>query len=184
MINTTLNGQVAGAPPTAARTTTPGPAAGKSWLWPNLIYALIAMHLLVVGVTVYAANRDRSFAVEPDYDTKALEWNKTAAQIEANRKLGWTIAVDRWPVVGGEGAIRIRLTDRLGRPLEGARVELTAFASIRASDRRAATLTAAEPGVYSGPLETRRSGLWEFRFTVHRGPDVFTSTMEHEIAGP
>lgn len=154
----------------------------KSWLWPNLVYALIGMNLIVVAVTVYAANKDPSFAVEPDYDVKALEWNKTAAQIAANQKLGWTLDVERWPGPGQPG-MSIRLKDSIGRPLEGAEVELTAFASVRASQRLGATLAAAGPGVYTGPLTVSRAGVWEFRFTVRRGPDTFTRTIERELTG-
>ncbi|MCC6675834.1 MAG: FixH family protein [Phycisphaerales bacterium] len=164
--------------------TTPAVAPErKSWLWPNAVYALIGMNLIVVAVTIYAANRDPSFAVEPNYDTKALEWNKTAAQIEANQRLGWTLAVENWPVARGGQNLTIRLTDSVGRPLEGATVELTAFASVRASTRLTATLIPSGPGVYTGPLPIGRSGLWEFRFTVKRGPETFTRSIEQEIAG-
>lgn len=165
--------------------TSPAPAAPerRSWLWPNLLYGLIGMNLVVVGVTVYAANRDPSFAVEPNYDTKALEWNKVAAQIASNQKLGWTLDVDRWPATRTSEPITIRLSDSVGRPPEGATVELTAFASIRASARLSVTLTPAGPGVYSAVLPVQRSGLWEFRFKVDRGPDTFTRSFEKEIAG-
>lgn len=165
---------------TAAPLATPAPA--KSWLWPNAIYALIAMNLIVVGITIYAANRDPSFAVEPDYDTKALEWNKTAAQIATNQRLGWTLSVESWPARGNP-KLTVRLADSIGRPLGGARVELTAFSSLRSGERRSSTLTAAEPGLYAGELPIDRAGLWEFRFTVHRGPETFTRTLEQEIAG-
>lgn len=167
----------------SATLTTPAAPERKSWLWPNAVYALIGMNLIVVAVTVYAANHDPSFAVEPDYDTKALEWNKTAAQIASNQKLGWTLAVDNWPAARSGQNLTIRLTDSVGRPLEGAAVELTAFASIRASTRLKATLAPAGPGVYTGPLAIGRSGLWEFRFIVKRGPDTYTRSLEQEIAG-
>lgn len=49
-------------------------------LWPGMIFALLGLNACVVGVTLYLAHSDRSFAVEPEYDRKALAWQETAEQ--------------------------------------------------------------------------------------------------------
>lgn len=147
-------------------------------LWPGMIFVLIGINVGVVAVTIYAATSDRSFAVEPGYDAKALAWDQVAAQRRENARLGWKVTVE--PAADGKSAL-IRIVDGAGRAVEGAAVEVTAFASVRAGERQQKWADPSEgdgPGAYRAGVELTRPGLWVFRVTARRGPAVFTASED------
>jgi nitrogen fixation protein FixH len=152
-------------------------------LWPLLIVALLAGHVLAVLVMVYVATRDRSFAVEPDYYQKALHWDDVAAQQRENARLGWKPAIE---VAGatdslGQRAVSCRLSDRAGKPLEGAIIDVIAFAHVRASQWLSGVMEPQGGGVYETTLRLQRKGLWEFRLVVRRGSDTLTYTEQRQV---
>ena len=158
------------------------PAAG--WrLWPALVFVLLGLHIASVVVMVYVAARDRSFAVEPDYYQQALHWDRTVQQQMENTRLGWKVevAVDAKAGVTGERVVACRLTDKTGRPLEGAAIDMVAFAHARASRRTSLVLLAAEPGGYRAGMRFPVRGLWEFRLVIVRGPDTFTHVAQLKV---
>jgi len=154
------------APPVSA----PNIRRGRPWLWPlGLALALGASAGVNIGFMI-VANRDASFAVEPDYYRKSLEWDQTMAQEDNNRALGWRLAV------AGEraslpGRLRLvaRLTDRGGRPLEDAAVAVEARHGARAAEPVGGVLESDGGGRYAAELPLARPGLWELRFEVRRG---------------
>lgn len=152
-------------------------------LWPLMIVALLAGHVLAVLVMVYVATRDRSFAVEPDYYQKALHWDDIAAQQRENARLGWTVAI----AVGsstsplGQRTVSCRLSDRAGKPLEGAIIDVIAFAHVRADERLAGVMESQGSGVYETTLRLRRKGLWEFRLVVRRGSEMLTYSEQRPV---
>ncbi len=130
-------------------------------------------------MTVYAANfRHSSFVVETDYDRKALHWEDTARQLRHNAELGWRLQIDSTT----KGLLRVSLSDTQGHPLEGATVSVEAFHHAHARSKSVATLAAADPGQYTAPASIDTPGLWEFRFTVNRGPDTFTQSLTRLVA--
>lgn len=157
------------------------PSSGK--YWPVIVIALLVGGAGANIGLMLVATRDPSFAVEPDYYQKALRWDETMAQEARNAALGWSIAV------GFDGAsspgrvtLAARVSDRAGRALEGARVEVEAFHSARASRVLAATLSPGSAGRYSATLPLDRPGLWELRLRVARGDAVFTRTLVQDLA--
>ena len=48
-------------------------------LFPGIVFGLLTTNMIVVGITLYLAHSDRSFAVEPAYDQRALSWDEQAA---------------------------------------------------------------------------------------------------------
>ncbi len=76
-----------------------------------------------------------------------------------------------------------RIADRDGRPLTGATVTVEAFASARANRMATVTLTPeTTPGAYAATLDGARPGLWELRLRVVRGEQVFTRTLDQDLA--
>jgi hypothetical protein len=165
----------------------PPPAAGaprnSRLIWPGLIIALLAGHVLLTVGMVYIATRDRSFSVEPDYYQKALHWDAFAQQQRDNIRLGWvaTIDVENQTDVFGQQKLTCRLKDKSGRPLEGAAIDLLAFAHARGSQRTTAVVTPQGPGVYQALLRFPQKGLWEFRLVVRRGADTWTYTEQRNL---
>jgi len=161
-------------------------AAESSWrnrlIWPGMIIALLVLHILAVVSAVFVATRDRSFAVEPNYYQKALHWEDTLRQREANQRLAWQVALE----LGGDRStgqrlVSCRLSDSQGRPLEGGLIDLVAFAHARGNDRFAAVLEESTPGRYEGAVRMPRGGTWEFRLVIHRGPETFTYEEQRKV---
>jgi len=146
-------------------------------IWPGMIFALLAMNMCIVGITLYLAHADPSFAVEPDYYRKAVAWDETAQQHAINRQLGWTVQIDR---ASANGPV-VHLHDAHGEPIAEAHVQLIAFHNARANDRIEKTLKEREPGCYELDVAFDRPGSWELRFTITRGDDTFTATLQHWV---
>lgn len=149
-------------------------------LWPGLVFVLLGMNACVVGVTLYLAHSDPSFAAEPDYYQKALAWDETARQNQANAALGWRVET-RWePAASPRRAVEFVVRDGAGAPVAGAGLRAEAFASLRPRERVVLTPDEVEPGVYRSVLPNGSRGLWEFRLRAQRGADVFTASLEGE----
>ena len=143
-------------------------------LWPFVIAGALGLHVVGSLVMVYFATSNESYAVEPDYYQKALAWDDKRAQDRRNAELGWQLEFTVEPAPAGQDPIvRVELTTVDGEPVTGATIAVEAFANARRDDVLTATSIAAESG-YETTLPMRRNGLWEFRFTVTRGDELFT----------
>lgn len=153
--------------------------------WPGMIFVLLGVNAGVVGVTIYAAVTDRSFAVEPEYYRRALEWNQTARQRERNAALGWAVEVASLTPRGAALHVGVRVKDRGGAPVSGAQVAVLAFAETRAGCRYEATLAEGEAGAYTGDLPATEpaGGLWQVRVAVSRGGDLYTAAVARPLDG-
>jgi nitrogen fixation protein FixH len=145
-------------------------------VWPLGIVALLLMNMTIVGITVYFAASDPSVGVEPDYYQKAVAWDKTARQREADRALGWQASADVGRGEAGRPALVVTLADREGRPISGAQVTAVAFPNTRSTQRQTLTLAPAGEGRYTAPLALTAGGLWQVRLEARTTADTFTST--------
>ena len=150
-------------------------------LWPAVIAGALTLHVVGSLAMVYFATSNESFAVEPDYYQKALAWDDKRAQDRHNVELGWKLEFTVEPAAPGhDPKISVDLVDADGSPLNHAQVSLTAFFNARADDRLTADLMAVDEH-YETNLPMRRDGLWEFRFTVTRGEELFTHTDTRHV---
>lgn len=160
--------------------------SGHRRFWVGLIVALLLGQIALMLVVVYFATTDPSFAIEPNYYQKGLNWDAVAAQTSQNQRLGWSAKVD----LGAEATVRderamvCTLTDRDGQPLDGATVDAVAFSHARGSERTAVTLLPAGRGRYEGQVRFARQGVWEFRLAIRRGTDTFTYMELREVYFP
>ena len=145
-------------------------------IWPIVIAGALGLHVIGSLVMVYFATSNESYAVEPDYYQKALHWDDKRAQDRVNVKLGWRLefAVEPAPV-GQDPTLSVKLTSADGEPVTGATVAVETFANARRGDILTATLRSSDSG-YETTMPMRRDGLWEFRFTVTKGDNLFTFT--------
>ena len=51
----------------------------KAWFWPAVVIALLLLQLIICLITIYFANSDPSFIVEPNYYSRAQDWDQTNA---------------------------------------------------------------------------------------------------------
>ena len=151
--------------------------------WVGLILAFLVTQMTLVSIMAYVASSDRSFAIEPDYYQKGLHWDDTAAQLRKNAELGWSLRIELSEQANdrGERTLTCRLTNKVGQPLDGATVDLVAFAHAAGNARSLTTLTPAGDGAYETDLNLARPGVWEFRAVVKRGPETFTHKLERYV---
>jgi nitrogen fixation protein FixH len=152
--------------------------------WVGLIVALLSAQVLLMFVAVYATVADGSFAVEPNYYQQSMKWDATMAQRRHNEHLGWQVELSLadQASIFGDRKVFCRLVDRDGIPLDGAVIELVAFAHARGNDRLSASLTAAGDGRYEATMRINRPGKWEFRLAVQRGAETFTHTELRDVS--
>jgi hypothetical protein len=151
--------------------------------WPVLIISALVIHVVVSLATVVIATSNPSYAVEENYYQKALAWDASRAQERHNLELAWQLdfEVAPPPAAGSDPQLVVRLADRDGLPLDGARVAVAAFHNARADQIVRAEPAATGGGVYACPLAMRRAGRWELRFTVDCGGEHFTRTVTRHI---
>ncbi len=158
----------------------------RAWVWPVIVVSLLAGQMVLLLTTVLLATHDSTFAVEPNYYQQGLHWNDAAAQARANERLGWTVTISLSDSVAtnGDREIEIALLNIDGAPLDGAQIELAAFSHARASERATVSLAARGGGKYAAPFTFRHKGVWEFRVTVTRGPEIFTHREVRDVYPP
>jgi nitrogen fixation protein FixH len=157
--------------------------SARGWYWPVLIVALLVGGAGANIAFMIVANHDPSFAVEPDYYRKAVDWDRSMEQEARNAKLGWQVSAVLEPGAKGRARLVVQVRDRAGAPLTGSTVAVEAFPSARAREIATfALVPAGEAGVYAVTLPRARPGLWELRLRVARGDVVFTHTLSQDLA--
>jgi hypothetical protein len=155
----------------------------KGRYWPVAIVGLLVSGAAANIGFMIVANRDATFAVEPDYYRKAVDWDRTMAQEARNVELGWRVSAQLEPIGDGRARLVARVADRDGRPVTDAVVVVEAFPSARAREIASFTLApAGAAGAYAVTLTRARPGLWELRLRVTRGEQVFTRTLSQDLA--
>ena len=152
----------------------------RGWGWPVGVSAILVA-TMGLNVWVYrVANDDPSFAVEPDYYQKAVDWDSTLAQRRQNLVLGWHLSPRLEAFTPNGGALlQVTLTDASGAPIRDATVRVAAFFNARANDIIDSTLVRDSAG-YAVRLPVKRGGVWELQFDVRRGAQRFTATSRVE----
>jgi len=165
----------------------PSPATSKKpsrhLLWPILLTSLISIHIISVIVMVVVATHDRSFALEPDWYAKGLHYEQTVQQHRENSRLNWSIKLDIGQPLAGtkQREVACTLSDGGGKAIQNAKIDLVAFAHLRANDRTSSVLLPQEDGRYLAIMDFEEIGMWEFRFAVTRGPDTFTHIVKRAL---
>jgi len=148
-------------------------------IWMFVPVGLLLLSATIGAITVFVALNDPGFGVEEDYYQKGLDHDAALEQARRNQELGWVLKLEAAVVEGAPlspGTLRLR--DRDGAPIAGARVSLEAFPVARSAERIEAELAEAEAGVYRAELPLRRTGKWEFRFRVVAAGEVYTSVQQ------
>ena len=152
----------------------------RGWGWPASVAVILGV---TVGLNIWVyrvANDDPSFAVEPDYYRKAVDWDSTLAQRRQNLVLGWQLSSRLDAFTSRSGALlQVTLTDAAGAPIRDATVRVAAFFNARANDIIDSALTRDSAG-YAVRLPVHHGGVWELQFDVRRGTQRFTATSRVE----
>ncbi len=158
----------------------PGARRG-GFFWPGLLIGLLAMQLGMSSLVMWLALHDRTFAVEPNYYQRAVEWDQRSAARRAAAAQGWSLDVTTGPARSalGDRELLVQLSERDGRPLCDAVVRVSAFHHRTAKDRLALELTPItdNAGTYGTLAPLRRAGTWELRVTVEKERQIWTETL-------
>ena len=152
--------------------------------WPiglaGVLAATVAANIWVAVI----ANDDPSFAIEPDYYKKAVEWDTTLAQDRHNVALGWRLTPAMSAIApDGTSLLSAQLTDSTGVAISGAVVRVAALAVARASDVHDMTLAPQSgAGNYAVRFDARRAGEWELRFDATLGGEHFTQMSRVRVS--
>ena len=149
--------------------------------WPWLVTAALLFTVGVNVVMLFAANSDRNGSVvEPDYYRKAVAWDSTMAHRAASDRLGWTASTS----VRQSGAVVVRLVDRSGAPVSGARVTAVLIHNVDAGHPLQLTLRERETGLYSVGAPIAHPGRWEVRVGALRGEERFMAILIVDADAP
>ena len=152
----------------------------KGMGWPLAMTAILAV---TVGANIWVmriASADPSFAIEPDYYAKAVQWDSAMAQERRNRELGWTVTPVLAAFDAGRGArLHVVVTSSDGVDIGDATVHVAAFAVARSSRIANVTLRRAAGG-YDALVPVTHGGAWELRLVVRRGGDRMVVTRRVE----
>lgn len=152
----------------------------RATLWPLGVTAVLTI-FVGANIALYrVAGDDPSFAVEPDYYAKAVNWDSTMAQERRNQALGWRLAPTLGPIVDRSAVLRVSLTDSTGATIGDATVNVAALFNARANDIVHSTLARDSAG-YTARLPVQHPGEWELRFDVRRGRQHFTAISHIEV---
>lgn len=148
--------------------------------WPLLIAALLLIPVVAGGYLAYQATHDPTFAIEADYYRKAVAWDATMAQAEANAKLAWQTTVTTAPA-GQALEIVVQLRDPAGANLPDAKLHLDAFFLARSLDVQSSAAQVGPDGRYHATLKLPHAGVHELHLRAERGADVFTSVQRLDV---
>lgn len=162
-------------------TNSEGAAESRGQWWAFVPVALLVACLVGIGTLVSIAVRDPGFALEKNYYDRAVHWDRERDQVATNERLGYGVELELHEATDGV-EVELRLTDRGGVALPGARVTVEAFANARSGERRVLQLVAGSDGRYRGSLGPARQGLWEFRVEVLAEGGRFTRVVRADVA--
>ena len=152
-------------------------------MWVSLVVLLLGLQVVIGGVAVYLATGDPSVSVVPDYHHAALNWDAVRRADGAAARQGWTIQVKALEVVDAEGrrAVEVRLSDRLGQPIDGLEMTGTLYHHARAGDVQEISLPSAGGGRYLTTVEMNRPGLWQVVLAIEGGEEPMRSSTTVEL---
>ncbi len=146
-------------------------------IWPLFVGGIALTCLCGAAALIYAAHSDPTFAVEPDYYKRAVQWDETARQRRLDAALGWGIAIESQD----RGGVIATLHDKSGSVIERATLVATAFANARASERQEVSFTPMGDGRYRAELTPGIAGSWRFQFVAQNGGDIFTADLDYPL---
>jgi nitrogen fixation protein FixH len=144
------------------------------WAW--FPVGLLGLLVTVQVVLFKLSSGDDSFAIEPEYYQKAVNWDARAREREISERLGWQ-AQATIVQTGTASTLRVILLDRTAAPLRSATLAVDAFPNSRATQVQHLALREVSPGVYEGELRITHGGEWEVRLQAKRALDTFSTAL-------
>ena len=155
-------------------------------IWTGFILAFFVLQAILWAVAITITSNDPSHAILPSYNEPSMSWRDEYALQHENQKLGWKIDLDvrAQGNVPANQTVILTLLDRDDQPLDGGRVELTAFHRARAGRPQQIAMAADGEGRYMGQLGVRKTGSWKFNGKIELNGETYVieETMMLETA--
>jgi nitrogen fixation protein FixH len=140
------------------------------WFWTLGIVTFFALQAVLWLVAITLTLRDPSFAVAPQYEQQAEQWDAIVAKRRASAALGWDVQfVAQSNQSSGKPDLRFRLIGRDGQPLNGADVQLRMFHCARAAEVQHPAVQGIGDGWYVANIDLDRPGFWKLIGSVAHG---------------
>jgi nitrogen fixation protein FixH len=150
--------------------------SGGRW-WPAALILVLAVTVVANVALYWKANHDPSFAVEPNYYQRAVEWDSTVARRARSAALGWTMAVRLTPPEQGGSTLLVDLHTQDGAALDSADVRAEASHNARGGEVFRLRLAPTGPGRYAARIPSAARGLWRVDLAAVRGAEVFSERV-------
>ncbi len=157
-------------------------AIRNRWIFVPIVFLGAAIAFAALTVTLAIANHP--LGVEPNYDTKAANFQATAEQRATNDRLRWIVTPELVRMDAGMASVSVRVEDRHTVPIEDAAVEIECIPLANGDARRRVELMQLSPGLYGATFEVMAEGRHEFRVTVRRGHDTYTDRFRRPVPLP
>ncbi|MBS0195169.1 MAG: FixH family protein [Planctomycetes bacterium] len=146
--------------------------------WRFVPVVFIGANMLIVAITVYFANADGGYIVEPSYDEKAQNFEQTIRRDAASRALEWKLDLSE-----SAGVVQVDLRNSAGNVIDGVKLQAIAFHNAHAASRQTLQFApTAEPGKFTAKLADFREGLWTFRVEASDAKgNQYTTTLERKL---
>lgn len=149
----------------------------SQFFWLSLIGLIVCVDFVAFGYLIARSSTDESFAVEENYYEIGLEWDAHMAQERENARLGWRVEVSVGDIGHEDRSLNLRVTDREGAPIPGARLRADAFANRKASEKHERTCVTDSQGLCEIRVPETVGGIWDVRLrVVDADGQVFTNT--------
>ena len=121
------------------------------------------------GLLLYFAVSSWSGAETTSAYRAGQRFNSELEQAKAQEALGWSVEISMDRRGGDETALKVRLRDRDGAPLEGRRVTLLLRRPTAQREDRASALNETEPGRYAASFRRLPPGQWNALVEIFDG---------------
>lgn len=150
--------------------------------WMFVPVLLLGLTVTIATVTVMSAVVGHPLGAEPNYDTKAADWNAEREQRAMNERLRWVVT----PEIASEGGhrtIALRIEDKHAARIDARRVRVECIPIRAAEARQRVELSRRDTGDFAGSFESPIGGQWEFRVTVEQDAVRYTDAFRRFLTG-
>jgi nitrogen fixation protein FixH len=153
------------------------------FIWTGFILVFFVIQAIIWTVAITLTARDQSHAVVAGYDEKALHWDDEKALRNASDQLGWQadLLVDTDGDIRHIHTITLQLEKADKSPVADANIQLSAFHRSRAGAPQQINFTETSDGIYTGKIEIRKSGNWQFDGLALAGDDIFLIKQKQHL---
>ena len=146
----------------------------KWWIWPLMVVGLMVLQFGLSSTSLYLAISDKSFAVEPSYYSRAINWETSSNSSTSGYGQSWKfqLSIGENDSLEEQTAIRVDLIETSGERIKNATMTLIGFHHSNTKAVQRITMVPTEIGDYLGKLSLEREGIWEIQISARVGENV------------